>query len=219
MTTNILSNHPEHGAVAHLILAHGAGAPMDSDYLDKVVNGLISRNIALSRFEFAYMADRRNPNGKKRPPPRVDKLTIEYNAVVDQVRKSLPDEIPLLIGGKSMGARVASMIADHQFHLNSISGLVCLGYPFHPVNKPESLRTEHLKRLKCPSLIVQGDRDKLGSYEDVSGYSLSPNISLAWLTDGDHDFKPRKASGTTLENNIAVAAEAISSFTTGLDQH
>ncbi len=111
-----------------------------------------------------------------------------------------------------MGGRVASMIADHQFSRGTVCGLVCLGYPFHPANKPDNLRTKHLQHLKCPTLIVQGDRDKLGNESDVTNYQLSHEISLAWLPDGDHDFKPRKSSGVTHDSNIRAGADAVSTF-------
>ncbi len=212
MSIEILTQWPKNRAVAHLIIAHGAGAPMDSGFMDAITGELTTRNIAVSRFEFAYMAGRRRPNGTKRPPPRVDKLTTEYINAIEHIRQTQPTDAALLIGGKSMGGRVASMIADAQFNLGHVSGLVCLGYPFHPANKPDNLRTEHLALLECPTLIVQGNRDKLGNYDEVSGYELSPQISVTWLTDGDHDFKPRKASGTTHDLNIAAAAKAITTF-------
>ncbi len=118
----------------------------------------------------------------------------------------------LVIGGKSLGGRIASMVADEA----SVSGLVCLGYPFHPPGQPEKQRTEHLSRLKTPTLILQGTRDSFGTPEDVAGYALSPAIRLHWLEDGDHSFKPRKASGRTLEQNIEEAIAAVADFAHGL---
>jgi predicted alpha/beta-hydrolase family hydrolase len=113
------------------------------------------------------------------------------------------DEV--VIGGKSMGGRIASMIADEV----GAAGVVCLGYPFHPPGKPERLRTAHLERLKTPTLIVQGTRDQLGNEDEVATYALSPSIGLAWMADGDHSFKPRKKSGRTLEQNLDAATEAV----------
>jgi predicted alpha/beta-hydrolase family hydrolase len=106
-----------------------------------------------------------------------------------------------------MGGRVASMIADDIRDARKISGLLCLGYPFHPIGKPESLRTAHLEEMKTPSLICQGTRDLFGSREEVSSYKLSDKIEILWLEDGDHDFRPRKAvSGITVVDQVATVA-------------
>ena len=75
----------------------------------------------------------------------------------------------------------------------SIAGLVCLGYPFHPPGRPEQLRTAHLATLATPTLICQGTRDIFGTREEVAAYALSPAIVIAWVEDGDHDLRPRKA--------------------------
>ncbi|MBW2212344.1 MAG: dienelactone hydrolase family protein, partial [Deltaproteobacteria bacterium] len=112
------------------------------------------------------------------------------------------------IGGKSMGGRIASMIADEV----GAAGVVCLGYPFHPPGKPERLRTAHLETLKTPTLIVQGTRDRLGADEEVATYSLSPSIDLTWMEDGDHSFKPRKKSGRTRDQNLKAAASVVVEF-------
>ncbi len=114
-----------------------------------------------------------------------------------------------VIGGKSFGGRVASMVADAL----GVSGLVCLGYPFHPPEKPDQLRTVHLEHLGTPALICQGTRDPFGTAEQVAGYELSPSIELLWLDDGDHDLRPRKAiSGRTYRQNLTEASDAIAAF-------
>jgi hypothetical protein len=97
-----------------------------------------------------------------------------------------------------------------------VSGLVCLGYPFHPPEKPDQLRTAHLGELACPTLIVQGERDPFGTREEIAGYRLSKAIGVYWATDGDHDLKPRKSSGATHAGNLAAAADAIAAFSAGL---
>ena len=113
----------------------------------------------------------------------------EYRAAVAAV----PAGAPLIIGGKSMGGRVASMVADELYAAGRIAGLACLGYPFHPPKKPEQLRTAHLVALACPALIVQGERDPFGGRAEVEGYRLSPAIRFHWAGDGDHDLGPRGA--------------------------
>lgn len=116
-----------------------------------------------------------------------------------------------------MGGRVASMIADEVFAAGRIAGLLCLGYPFHPMGKPTQLRTAHLETLKCPALIVQGTRDIMGSAEEVAGYALSPAIEILWLEDGDHDLKPRKAvSGFTAAGHLQTMAAAVAAWSKSL---
>jgi predicted alpha/beta-hydrolase family hydrolase len=107
-----------------------------------------------------------------------------------------------------MGGRIATMVADGA----GVAGVLCLGYPFHPPGKPERLRTEHLKTLKTPTLIVQGTRDPFGNQSEVSSYPRSPSIEVIWVEDGDHSFKPRKKSGRTLEQNLAEAVEICADF-------
>ena len=192
------------------LMAHGAGAAMDSAGMTALVGPLTSRGIRLVRFEFGYMAARRD--GVRRPPPRAGTLAPEYRDAVAAVRAAGPME-SLLIGGKSMGGRVASMVADELADLGYIRGLVCLGYPFHPPERPEQLRTAHLHALRTPTLICQGTRDPFGTRDEVPGYGLSPAIEVHWLEDGDHDLRPRKAiSGRSYAENLAEAADAVAAF-------
>jgi predicted alpha/beta-hydrolase family hydrolase len=152
------------------------------------------------------MAARRDP-AAKRSPPRAEAAMPEYVAALEALG---PTSGPLLIGGKSMGGRVASLVADRLFEAGRIAGLVCLGYPFHPPGKPGQLRTAHLKALRTPALICQGTRDIFGSREEVAGYALSQRIDLLWLEDGDHDLKPRKKlSGLTQADHFATVAAGV----------
>ena len=197
---------------AHLrfLCAHGAGAGMEGPFLDTIAALLAERGIAVWRFEFAYMAARRE-GGSRKPPPKAERLMDEYRAAV----AALPAGGRLLIGGKSMGGRVASLVADELFAQGRIAGLVCLGYPFHPPKKPEQLRTAHLEALACPALIVQGERDPFGTRAEVEAVRLSPVIEFCWAGDGDHDLGPRGASGLTRKGNLAAAADAIAGFGSG----
>lgn len=182
---------------------------MDSKWMEEMCASLSERAVRVIRFEFAYMASRRLTD-KRSPPPRAERLLDEYRAVVEESGSYQK----LLIGGKSMGGRVASMIADVLHQQNAISGLVCLGYPFHPIGKPQSLRTAHLGEFSAPALICQGTRDEFGSETEVETYELSSSIELCWLEDGDHDFKPRKSmSGRTLSENLNYAADKIAAWT------
>ncbi len=190
-----------------IALAHGAGAAMDSPFMDAFARGLAGRGVRVVRFEFPYMAERRT-TGRKRPPDRAAVLIETWKTVIGHFGADR-----LVIGGKSMGGRIASMVADAA----GVLGLVCLGYPFHAPGRPEKTRTEHLASLKTPALFLQGTRDSLGGKDEVSGYALSPAIHLHWLEDGDHGFKPRKKSGRTETQNWEDAIGALSAFATSLD--
>jgi predicted alpha/beta-hydrolase family hydrolase len=207
MATDFLFDGPEDARFT-LLLAHSAGAPMDSASMNATAKVLAAANIRVARFEFGYMAARRT--GHRKPPPKAETVIPEYVAAVDDLG---PTDGPLLIGGKSMGGRVASMAADALFDARRVAGLVCLGYPFHPPGRPTQLRTAHLKDLRTPTLIVQGTRDEFGVPDEVKTYDLSPSIELLWLEDGDHDLKPRKAiSGFTTAQHLKTLADRVHAF-------
>ena len=206
--TDFLFDGPETARVT-ILLAHGAGAPMDSASMTAVAKALAEAGFRVARFEFAYMAGRRGPEGRK-PPPRADKVMPEYvQAITDLKVKG-----PLIIGGKSMGGRVASMVADDEFSKGRIKGALCLGYPFRPPGRPTQVRTAHLENIKCPVLIVQGTRDEFGGPDDVKGYKLSKQVRVLWLEDGDHDLRPRKAiSGFTVAQHLKTMADTVVEWT------
>ncbi|SMX25042.1 alpha/beta fold hydrolase [Boseongicola aestuarii] len=211
MPTEFLELGPKSESTT-ILFAHGAGAPMDSPAMTAIAEALAAQGRRVVRFEFSYMADRRT-QGTRKPPPRANELNAEYHAAIEELQVNGP----LIIGGKSMGGRVASMIADELFEADRIAGLLCVGYPFHPIGKPEKLRTEHLQHLRTPTLICQGTRDQFGSKEEVSGYELSSTIQLSWFEDGDHDLKPRKrVSGFTHTDHIASMGAAVSAWIKGL---
>ena len=209
MATNFLFDGPDDAEIT-VLLAHGAGAPMDSGSMNATTKALVAAGLRIVRFEFAYMASRRTDAGR-RPPPRADKVMPEFVAAVDDLG---PTNGPLFIGGKSMGGRVASMVADSLYDAGRIAGLVCLGYPFHPPGNLDQLRTKHLVGLKTPALICQGTRDEFGTREEVTRYDLSPAIELVWLEDGDHDLKPRKAiSGFSAADHLTAMAASVAAWT------
>jgi uncharacterized protein len=201
MGSELLIDGPK-DVVWRIALAHGAGAGMDTPFMSYFALGLARRGIRVARFEFPYMAERRQ-RGSRRPPDREAVLRETWLAVVDMLGKDR-----LVIGGKSMGGRIASLVADEA----AVAGLVCLGYPFHPTGRPQQLRIDHLQKIKTPTLILQGERDPFGSREEVSGYRLPSRIRVRWIKDGDHSFKPRKSSGTTQEQNWDAAIDQIESF-------
>ncbi|KAF1069927.1 MAG: hypothetical protein GAK45_00962 [Pseudomonas citronellolis] len=188
-----------------LVLAHGAGAAMDSPFMERIAALLVERGVSVCRFEFPYMAQRRE-DGRRRPPNPQKALLAHWGRVLEQVRKGVQG--PLAIGGKSMGGRMASLLADEQ----NVAALVCLGYPFYAAGKDDRPRTEHLAELATPTLIVQGERDALGDRAHVEAYALSSAIALCWLAAADHDLKPLKASGFTHEQHLQHAAQAVADF-------
>jgi predicted alpha/beta-hydrolase family hydrolase len=199
----LLFDGPEDAALT-VVLAHGAGAPMNTPFLNNVARGLAADGFRVARFEFPYMRARRESGRRGGAPDREPILRNSWKEVVDE----LGGGQQLVIGGKSMGGRIASMVADEV----GARGLLCLGYPFHPPGRPEKLRTAHLEALSTPALIVQGTRDAFGTPEDVAGYRLSPAIRVVWLEDGDHSWKPRASSGRTEAQNMAEALTAMRQF-------
>jgi predicted alpha/beta-hydrolase family hydrolase len=188
---------------ATLVLAHGAGAPMDSPFMNAMAAGLASGGVRVVRFEFPYMR-RRRETGERRPPDREPALRAAWLAAIAE----LGGGPGLVIGGKSMGGRMASLVADEA----GARGLVCLGYPFHPPGREDRLRTAHLAALRTPALVVQGTRDPFGTPEEVAGYALAAGIEVVWMPDGDHSFKPRVASGRTERQNLEAAVAAVLGF-------
>ena len=213
---NLLVNGPD-TAQATVLLAHGAGAGMDTAFMTQMAQGLAEKEWQVIRFEFPYMAKQRI-SGRRTPPNRVEILLQSF---LDQVQ-SLTTHQPLVIGGKSMGGRIASLVADGLSRESRILGCICLGYPFHPLGKPQTLRVEHLLKLQTPTLIVQGERDAMGSRGEVENYSLSQHLQFAWMPDGDHSFKPRKRSGHTEQQNMDLAVAKVNDFlgrlTTSVDR-
>jgi len=146
----------------------------------------------------------------RRPPP--DREPVLRAAWRERIEAEGAGE-GLVIGGKSLGGRMASLVADEM----RVRALICLGYPFHPPGKSERLRVRHLEGLHTPALILQGSRDSFGGREEVARYALSRAIRVHWIEDGDHSFKPRASSGRTERQNLDEAVETIATFLGGLD--
>ncbi|WP_372598715.1 alpha/beta fold hydrolase [Amphritea sp.] len=185
---------------ARILLAHGAGAPMDSLFMTQLASGLAADGVEVIRFEFPYMQQRRI-DGKKRPPDRQPKLLEYFTQLIGQYTQ---ENLPLWLAGKSMGGRMASMLADHP----AVSGCFVYGYPFYAPGKQDRPRIEHLVTVANPVHVFQGSRDSMGRKEVVGEYRLSGSVTLHWLDDGDHDLKPRKISGITQDEHIADAVES-----------
>lgn len=205
MAIDFLFDGPDDAALV-IALAHGAGAAMDTPFMNGIAERLGDAGLRVARFEFPYMAKRR-ADGRKRGPDRPETLLATWHAVAEQFAGNRP----LILAGKSMGGRYASLFAAAPDHA-SVAGVVALGYPFHPPGKPDRLRVDHLANLAVPMLIVQGERDSFGTRDEVAQYALPADIRIAWAPDGDHSLKPRKASGHSEESNLDMAASEIAGF-------
>lgn len=214
----LLQNGPIDGPV--YIFAHGAGADMQSEFMTQVAERLADKGIRVIRFNFPYMIKRKE-DGKRRPPDRAPKLLAAYEAVIRYLA------CPVIIGGKSMGGRMASMLmADNadrdECDRLSILGAACLGFPFHATGKEPKDRLDHLTSLQEPLLIVQGARDTMGSQEEVQGYvddnRVNSSIKIQWLEDGDHDLKPRKVSGHNHQDHIESAINSVAEYVLALNE-
>jgi predicted alpha/beta-hydrolase family hydrolase len=190
-------------ADATFLFAHGAGAPMDSGFMNRVAAGIAAGGVRVVRFEFPYMAKRRS-EGRRGAPDREPVLRARWTQAV----ADFGGGPRVAVGGKSMGGRIASMIADEV----GARALVCFGYPFHPPGQPEKLRTKHLEPLRTPALILQGTRDAFGVPDEVAGYGLSPEIRVHWIEQGDHSFKPPARSGRTEAGNVEEAIAEAAAF-------
>lgn len=191
------------GGNPKIVLAHGAGSGRKSAFMVAFADGLAERGLRVGLFDFPYMTDIER-TGRRRPPNRMPILMACWKAVIAEAG---PDG--LVIGGKSMGGRVASLIADEC----RVAGLVCLGFPFHAPGRSAAGRIEHLSSLATPTLICQGERDPFGDRAAVADYPLAPSIQVSWLPDGDHGFKPRRKSGLTEQQNWDTAMDSVAAFT------
>ncbi len=202
---NLVFDGPDNGPL--FVFAHGAGAPLTSDFMQQVSAGLAKQGIRVVRFNFNYMQQRLD-TGSRRPPERADKLIAQFQNVINSLNA------PMVIGGKSMGGRMASLVAaEAEADLSKqIKGVACLGYPFHPQGKPEKLRIEHLADISQPLFIMQGECDKLGNKQEVESYSLPDSMQWLWLEDGDHDLKPRVKSGFTHQQHIQSVIMHLSNY-------
>ena len=183
-----------------LILAHGAGAAMDTPFMTFFADRLSTSGLRVLRFEFPYMAARRT-TGSRRPPDREAVLLDTWRAAASEGAAAR-----LFIGGKSMGGRMASMVADEL----KVAGLVCLGYPVHPPGAPLKTRTAHLEGLTTAARIVQGTNDAFGTRADVQAYRLSKAVSIHWIEGANHDLR---VAGRPKEATWGEGADAVIEFT------
>jgi len=201
-------NSPEQDPTGVFLLAHGAGFGMATPFMETIAEGVINAGVRVVRFHFPYMEEMLRSGIKK--PPNGGKILRQCFS--DVIKHTVEQEgVPcknIIIGGKAMGARVASMIADE----HKVAGVICLGYPFHPPMKPKHARFQNLKTIQTPTLICQGERDPKGRLEEIRQLMLSNSVQFHWLADGDNDFKPAKNSDRTHEENMHDAIQACNNF-------
>jgi len=200
-------------AKALVIFAHGAGADMEHEYIETLVRLMNEQKLNVLRFNFPFM-DKRKLDGKRRPPDRMPALVTCYQAILANIHIHLNTDLPVYIAGKSMGSRVAVTLAGDKALMltHKVRGVICLGYPFHPVKKPEKLRLAPLQETQLPVLILQGQRDALGSEDEIESYEISSRCQLHYFSDGDHNLKPRVKSGYNLKQHQNSAINKMSEF-------
>lgn len=196
-----------------LLLAHGAGAPADSGFMESLASALAEQGVTVLRFEFPYMEKRRQ-DGRKRPPDRQPVLLEYFRQAVASVLAESADDGPVFVGGKSMGGRMASHLVARQELQAGIRGAVCFGYPFHPPGKQDSWRTGHFEDLQRPLLVIQGTRDPFGRKTEVQQQEIGSvgNVSLSWLEGGDHDYRPLARQPESHDDLIRRAAGLAAGF-------
>lgn len=187
-----------------IVFAHGAGANRDSDFMVAMAAGLVAQGFQVLRFNFPYM-QANALDGKKRPPDRAP-LLLASLAKMLTIAKAQPGVNRVILMGKSMGGRMAAQLACDPALASAIDRVICLGYPFIPLKGGEP-RLAPLNQCRVPVLVLQGERDKLGSRDQIATWALQADIQFGWLPDGDHSFAPRKSSGTTLAANLALAID------------
>jgi len=185
------------------VFAHGAGAPMDSPFMNEVSAGLTARGIRVVRFEFPYMA-RRRVGEKSGAPDRPAVLEACFRERV--LAEGEPSQT--FIGGKSLGGRIATHVADDL----GVRGVIALGFPFFPPKKAGLGRLTRLTESTTPTLIIQGTRDPFGTEEQLRVLALPPSVTLHFIEDGDHSLEPRKKSGRTHAQNLEAAVEVAAAF-------
>jgi len=189
-------------ARATLVLAHGAGADQRHRFMTAVAAGVAGHGVRVVTFNFLYTEQRRSA------PDRAPVLEETWRHVAAFVAEEIAPAQRFVIGGKSMGGRIASHVAAaplEEAWQSRLAGLVLLGYPLHPPGKPDRLRTAHLANLTVPILLVQGTRDAFGTRAEVEPVfaQLSATVDFEFIESGDHSFAVPKSSGRTERDVLA----------------
>ena len=190
----MLSVYPSDRAIAGLVLGHGAGSGQHSGFMVEAGRQLSARAITVATFDFPYIT------AGRKTPDKAPVLEQAWRSAIAEVRAhDAFRSLPLFIGGKSMGGRIASHVAAQG--IEGVSGLVFLGYPLHPPGKPEQLRSKHLGSISAPMLFIQGSKDSFGTPDELRPIIEESGLSakLYEIEGGDHSFKVPKRSPVTQE--------------------
>jgi uncharacterized protein len=209
-----------------LALAHGAGAGQRSPFMSAFAEAMRARGVTTITFDFPYIQQRR------RTPDRPPVLEAAWRAVVEGITVRLKADTTgtagrlkadtagvwaprLVIGGKSMGGRIASQVlADPAKPLSAVRGLVLLGYPLHPPGQPDRPRVAHLPHLATPTLVVQGSEDSFGTEDEVRQAFGAVPAAVEWLIvpRGDHSFKVPRRGGPTMDEVLQRVYDTVAAF-------
>lgn len=207
--TDVAYQGPKRGADRAVLLAHGAGADMHAAALTTVADALAAAKIPSLRFNFPYKA------AGRRSPDRAPVLEAALREAAEELaaRAKVPAD-RLVLGGRSMGGRIGSMVAAEDGAL----GVVLLGYPLHPPGRTDQLRVEHFPRLTMPVLFASGTRDAFGTPDELQQHAktIKGRVRFHWIDTGDHGFKPLKSSGLTPQAALVGVAAAVVDFVAGL---
>jgi predicted alpha/beta-hydrolase family hydrolase len=204
----MLSVYSSDRAAAGLVLAHGAGAGQQSRFMVETSRALAERGVTTATFDFPYMAKGRSA------PDKAPVLEASWREAIAAARAHEAFRgLPLFIGGKSMGGRIASHVAAQG--IDDVAGLVFLGYPLHPPGRPEQRRDKHLPDIREPMLFVQGTRDEFGTSAEIAALlpGLHGRVTLYEVMDGDHSFKVRvRTAGRSQDAVLAGIFDAVAAF-------
>jgi len=204
----MLSVYPSDRAAAGLVLGHGAGGGQHSRFMVEAAKALATRGVTVATFDFPYIAE-----GRK-VPDKAPVLETAWRAAIDAAKgHSAFAGLPLFIGGKSMGGRIASQVAAQ--HVDGIAGLVYFGYPLHPPGRPDQRRDRHLPDIREPMLFVQGTRDQFGTAQEIRELlpRLNDRATLFEVDDGDHSFTVRvKVAGKKADAVLAEIFDTAAGF-------
>lgn len=194
-----------------VLLAHGAGAPMDSDAMERLTGALVDAGFRVGRFEFPYMVKRRQ-DGRKRPPDGMKTLLKTWRDCLEQVMETCGADERVIIGGKSMGGRMATHVLADACPQGVAGGMV-FGYPFHPPGRTDRWRTDHFPSLQRPLWIAQGERDPFGKRDELADLDWgSVPVQVHWVPNGDHDLLPTRRSGLDPDTLLSDVARSAADF-------
>jgi len=190
-----------------IVLGHGAGADQMSAFMRMAAEGLAARGLDAMTFNFLYKEQ------KRKVPDSKERLESCYRAVIDaalnhpQLKKNR-----LVIGGKSMGGRIASQVAAAEG--DRVAGLAFLGYPLHPPGRPDKMRDQHLHEIQAPMLFVQGSRDAFGTADEIRTTIKKHCLpaTLYVIEGGDHSFKVPKSAGVPQQEVYETGMDEVAAW-------